>query len=116
MNVACRFAGLVRLLSSAMTDEIFMMHSIRRRGIGPRFPAFWGHDARKVRAIAQRPNNNLAIRTKPVKGRKLKDARAIWQQAGPLLLAERIRFNTHRCIALGFEQAVLGNTWWFGPY
>lgn len=76
------------------------------------YPAFWGHDAGKVRSIAQEPNNSLAARTTAAKGRKLKSAQAVWDKAGPLLLAERIRFNTHRCMALGFAKPVLGNTWW----
>jgi hypothetical protein len=76
------------------------------------YPAFWGHDASKVRTIAQKPNNNLSARTKAAKGRKMKSAQAVWQKAGPILLAERIRFNTHRCMALGFSKPVLGNTWW----
>ena len=76
------------------------------------YPAFWGHDARKVCTIAQSPNNSLAARTTAAKNRTLKNASAIWQKAGPVLLAERIRFNTHRCLALGFDKPVLGNTWW----
>ena len=76
------------------------------------YAAFWGHDASKVRTIAQKPNNNLAARTKAAKGRTLKSAQAVWQKAGPILLAERIRFHTHRCMALGFAKPVLGNTWW----
>ena len=76
------------------------------------YPAFWGHKANKVRTIAQVANNNLAARTIAAKGRKLKLAQPVWQKAGRVLLAERIRFNTHRCIAVGFPEPVLGNTWW----
>jgi hypothetical protein len=76
------------------------------------YPAFWGHDADKVRTIAQKPNNSLAARTVAARNRKLKSATAVWEKAGPILLAERIRFNTHRCMALGFAKPVLGNTWW----
>jgi hypothetical protein len=76
------------------------------------YAAFWGHDASKVRTIAQESNNSLAARTTAPAGRKLKSAQAVWSKAGPILLAERIRFNTHRCIALGFNAPVLGNTWW----
>jgi hypothetical protein len=32
--------------------------------------------------------------------------------AADLLLVERVRTNTHRVLAVGFEQPVLGNTWW----
>lgn len=74
--------------------------------------AFWGHDASRVRTIAQSPNNSLSARTVPAKNRQLKSAKAVWGKAGSMLLAERIRFNTHRCMALGFEKPVLGNTWW----
>ena len=76
------------------------------------YRAFWGHDANRVRTIAQEPNNSLAARTTAAKSRKLKTAQPIWQMAGRILLAERIRFNTHRCLALGFAKPVLGNTWW----
>lgn len=76
------------------------------------YPAFWGHIGRKVRTIAQEPNNNLAARTEAANGRRLKSAPAVWQKAGRILLAERIRFNTHRCMALGFPKPLLGNTWW----
>ena len=76
------------------------------------YPAFWGHKANKVRTIGQKPNSSLAARSVPAKGRKLKSAAVVWKKAGPILVAERIRFNTHRCIALGFAGPVLGNTWW----
>lgn len=76
------------------------------------YPAFWGHDATSVTTIAQSPTAKLIARTTPAKGRKLKSAKAVWSKAGRILLAERLRTNTQKLIALGFEDNALGNTWW----
>lgn len=76
------------------------------------YPGFWNHDADKVRTIKQKPNATLIARTKPLPGRKLKDADAIWSKAGTILLVSRLRTNTHRVIATGHPKRVLGNTWW----
>lgn len=76
------------------------------------YPAFWNHDAKTVINIAQSPNAHLLARTIPAKGRKLKSASAVWQCAGNILLAERMRTNTQRIVAALFPEKVLGNTWW----
>ena len=76
------------------------------------YPAFWGHEAQKVITIEQKPNASLLARTKAAKGRPLKSATDVWSKAGRILLVERLRSNTHRVLAVGFENDVLGNTWW----
>ena len=76
------------------------------------YPAFWNHDSNKVEVIAQNSTSYLIVRTKATKGRKLKSAEDVWAKAGKILLAERLRTNTHKVIAIGFEKSVLGNTWW----
>lgn len=76
------------------------------------YPAFWSHESDKVRTIAQKPSANLLARTKAAKGRKLKSAKDVWAKAGSILVAERLRTNTHRVVSIGFDNAVLGNTWW----
>jgi hypothetical protein len=73
---------------------------------------FWNHDASKVRTIGQKPNASLIARTKPIPGRHLKSATAVWSKAGKILLVSRLRTNTHRLIATGFSKPILGNTWW----
>ena len=75
-------------------------------------PAFWNHDAKKVVHIAQTPNAFLIERTEAISGRRLKSATAVWGKAGRLLLVSRLRTNTHKVIATGFDERVLGNTWW----
>ena len=76
------------------------------------YPAFWGHDAEQVNTIAQTPTAFLLERTVPAKGRKLKDPTAIWAKSGRILLVERLWPITHHVLAVGFSEAVLGNTWW----
>ncbi|MDR3158200.1 MAG: hypothetical protein LBU11_04150 [Zoogloeaceae bacterium] len=74
--------------------------------------ALWNHDAKKVTRIRQKPNVWLSERVTAAKGRPLKSAAPIAASAGRILLVERVRTTTHRVLAIGFDQAVLGNTWW----
>jgi len=76
------------------------------------YPAFWKHDGKKVVMISQAPNAFLIARTEALDGRSLKNADAVWKKAGTILLVSRLRTNTHRLISVGFDKAVLGNTWW----
>ena len=76
------------------------------------YPGFWNHDAKRVIQISQRSNAFLTARTKPIEGRNLKSASAVWAKAGRILLVSRLRTNTHKVLATGFGQKVLGNTWW----
>jgi hypothetical protein len=74
------------------------------------YPAFWGHESDKVRTISQEPNARLSVWLESPRGPEY--GPHLWQRAGNILLVERLRSNTHRVIAVGFEDKVLGNTWW----
>ena len=76
------------------------------------YPGFWDHAADQVVQIAQKPNAFLTPRTEAIEGRKLKSAAAVWTKAGKMLLVSRLRTNTHKVVATGFDTCVLGNTWW----
>jgi hypothetical protein len=76
------------------------------------YPGFWDHDAGNVVQIAQKTNAFLTARSKALEGRNLKSGAAVWDKAGTTLLVSRLRTNTHKVVATGFRQAVLGNTWW----
>lgn len=76
------------------------------------YPAFWNHDAKKVVTIGQKPNSWLTAREEAAKGRKLKNATVVATSAGRILLAERLWPITHRVLAVGVGEPVLGNTWW----
>ena len=76
------------------------------------YHAFWNHDSTTVLSISQKSNAFLLARDKPAKGRKIKDPYSVAASAGRILLVERVRTNTHRVLAIGLDEAVLGNTWW----
>lgn len=76
------------------------------------YPAFWGHDSDTVIRMAEVPNGYLAPLSKAKKGRPFRDPKLMWSRSGRILLAERLRLNTQRLIALGFKEPVLSNVWW----
>lgn len=78
----------------------------------PGYPAFWGMDAEKMTTMAQQPNAYLKPLTKARKGRPLRDAKLLWNRAGRILIAERMRLNTQRLPAVLLPEPVLSNMWW----
>ena len=74
------------------------------------FPGFWGHKSDDVTTIAQTPNCKLLEWKDSPRGPHY--GAHLWQRAGNILLAERMRTNTQRIIAALFPEKVLGNTWW----
>lgn len=75
------------------------------------YPSFWNHDAKKVVSIRQTPNTSLLPWAESPRGADY-GIRRLWPRAGRILLIERVRTTTHRVLAVGFEEEVLGNTWW----
>ncbi len=75
------------------------------------YPSFWNHDAKKVVCMRQKPNSHLSVWTESPRGSDY-GPRLLWPRAGRLLLVERVRTNTHSVLAVGFDESVLGNTWW----
>jgi hypothetical protein len=74
------------------------------------YPGFFGHESELVRTIAQQPNGRLAVWLESPRGPDY--GPHLWERAGNILLVERLRSNTHRVLAVGFDEEVLGNTWW----
>ncbi len=74
------------------------------------YPGFWGHRSDSVTTIAQSPNCRLLVWTDSPRGPEY--GPHLWKRAGSILLAERLWSITHRVLAVGFENEVLGNTWW----
>lgn len=81
-------------------------------------PGFWDHEANQVRTLRQQPNAWLQPRATPRYADRTATADYadypyhLWQMAADILLVERLWTITHRVLAVGFEQPVLGNTWW----
>ncbi|MEW5718356.1 MAG: hypothetical protein AB1817_07020, partial [Chloroflexota bacterium] len=76
------------------------------------YPTFWGHDADKVLTLAQEPNSFLSPLAKAKKGRNLRKVEDLWPLAGKIVLAERLRLNTQRLVALRLSKDALSNVWW----
>ncbi len=74
------------------------------------FPGFWGHKSDEVVTISQTPNCKLLEWKDSPRG--LHYGSHLWQRAGRILLVERLWPITHSVLAVGFEEKVLGNTWW----
>jgi len=82
------------------------------------YPAFWDHKADIVRSLRQAPNAWLHPRATPRYADRKPTADYaeypfhLWNMSADILLAERLRTNTHRLLAVGLDRPVLGNTWW----
>ena len=82
------------------------------------YPAFWDHKSELVRTIRQQPNCWLSPRTTPyyadrsVTSNYAEYPYHLWTMSADLLLAERIRGNTHRLLSVSMNEPVLSNTWW----
>jgi galactitol-specific phosphotransferase system IIB component len=85
---------------------------VNRGGSPTPYPAFWGHHASAVVNIAAAPNAYLSPLPNAKEGRPLRKASDLWRRAGRLLLAERLRLNTDRVVAMRVEKKVLSNVWW----
>ena len=74
------------------------------------YPGFWGNDSARDVTIRQKPNVQLAAWLESPRGPNY--GAHLWERAGRILLVERLRLNTHRVIAIGFDEEVLANVWW----
>lgn len=76
------------------------------------YPAFWGHEAKSVLSLLQTPNQYLAPLPKAKPGRNLRKVEDLVPLAGKVLIAERLRLNSQRLIAVSLPQKVLASSWW----
>lgn len=76
------------------------------------YAAFWNHDADTVVTMAQHPNEFLSPRSRPAAGRPRRPASLLWPRASHLMVAVRLRFNTHRLVAVRLSQEGLSNVWY----
>jgi len=76
------------------------------------YAAFWGHESDAVYTLAQKPNQHLLPLPKALLGRPLRKTEDLWPLAGKVLLAERLRLNSQRLVAVRLSESVLSNSWW----
>ena len=76
------------------------------------YPMVVGNDTQKRKRLTVEPDKYLAPLAKPRPRRRLKQAAQLWQGAARLLVAERLRLDTARVVAMRSEKRVLSNVWW----
>jgi len=76
------------------------------------YPAFWGHATSDIASMNQRANRHLEPLPQAKKGRHLRNATDLWRSASRVLLAERLRLNNTRLVAVRLGERALSNVWW----
>ena len=71
-----------------------------------------GNQTEHRKWLAATPDRYLAPLSKARPGRKLKRVDQLWPKAGCLLVAERLRLNTAKIVAMFVDTPVLSNVWW----
>ena len=76
------------------------------------YPMVENHDTEFRKGLVAQINGYLEPLEEPRQGRRLKSVTDLWGKAGQLLIAERLRLNTARVVAMRAETEVLSNVWW----
>ncbi len=76
------------------------------------YPLVEGHDTEQQKALYVTPNGCLSPLTKPRGGQRPGYGEYLWRQSGRLLVAERLRLDTTRVVAIWSETRMLSNVWW----
>lgn len=76
------------------------------------YPMVENHDTEHRKRLVAAPDKYLAPLANPRAGRKLKPVAQLWPKAGRLLVAERLRLDTTRVVAMRSVTRVLSNVWW----
>ena len=71
-----------------------------------------GHNTEHRKGLAAGINKYLAPLVEARQGRRLKSVEQLWPRAGRLLIAERLRLNTTRVLAICADRPVLSNVWY----
>ena len=76
------------------------------------YPLVEGHDTGQRKSLTCSPDSYLSPLIKPKGGQRPGYGDHLWQQAGRLLIAERLRLDTARIVAMCSDTLVLSNVWW----
>ena len=76
------------------------------------YPMVAGHDTEQRKKFTCSPDSYLAPFAEPRGGQLQGYGDHLWQQAGRLLVAERLWLETTRVVAMWSEDRVLSNVWW----
>ena len=106
-------ASLCRLdaLGQVGPDRRRLVDGFDRTSSVTSYPLVEGHDTEQRRSMSCSPDSYLSPLTVPKGGQKPGYGERL-QQAARLLLAERLRLNTVRTVAMRVDSRVLSNVWW----
>ena len=76
------------------------------------YPLVAGHDTEQRKTLTCTPDSYLSPLPNPRGGQRTGYGDHLWQQAGRLLVAERLRLDTTRVVAMRSDTRVLSNVWW----
>ena len=76
------------------------------------YPLIADHNTEQRKRLVTGPDTYLAPLAKHRPGRRLKPIDQLWPKAGRLFVAERLRLNTTRIVAMRSETKALSNVWW----
>ena len=76
------------------------------------YPLVEGHDTEQRKRMTSSPDSYLSSLATPKGGQRPGYGEHLWQQSARLLVAERLRLNTVRIVAMRSETRVLSNVWW----
>ena len=76
------------------------------------YPLVAGHDTEQRKSLTCWPDAYLSPLTEPRGGQRPGYGDHLWQQSSHLLVAERLRLDTTRVVAMRSETRVLSNVWW----
>ena len=93
-------------------DQRRLVDGFNRTNSVTAYPMVEGHDTEQRRSLICQPNVYLSPLVKPLGGQKPGYGDHLWQQSGRLLVAERLRLNTARIVAMRTDTQVLSNVWW----
>ena len=93
-------------------DRRRLVDGFERTATQTAYPMVEGHDTEQRKSLVCVPDTYLSPLVTPKGGQHPGYGEHLWQQAGRLLVAERLRLNTARVIAMRTDTRVLSNVWW----
>ncbi len=104
----CRLDGL----GQVGPDRRRLVDGFDRTSSITAYPLVEGHDTEQRKSLICSPDAYLSPLTEPRGGQRPGYGNHLWQMAGRLLVAERLRLNTARVVAMWSEARALSNVWW----
>jgi hypothetical protein len=95
-------------VQSVMGPDVRQIHgAFSKSSTRTPYAALWDHKSEEIRTILQQPN--MWLHPKP---QQTKIAINLWNKSGKLMIAERLRLNTHRIAVSYMVSEALSNMWW----